>query len=93
MTSNDAAALEFAHRRAWAAWLDKNHGKSSGIWVRLAKKGSAGQSVTYSEALEVALCFGWIDGQKKGEARPPGFRSSFRGLTEACGPRLIARKR
>jgi uncharacterized protein YdeI (YjbR/CyaY-like superfamily) len=36
--------------------------------VRLAKKGSAGQSVTYSEALEVALCFGWIDGQKKGES-------------------------
>jgi len=68
MTSNDAAALEFAHRRAWAAWLDKNHGKSSGIWVRLAKKGSPGQSVTYSEALEVALCFGWIDGQKKGES-------------------------
>ncbi len=68
MTSNDAVALEFAHRRAWAAWLDKNHGKSSGIWVRLPKKGSAGQSVTYSEALEVALCFGWIDGQKKGES-------------------------
>ncbi len=68
MTSSDAAALEFAHRKAWAAWLDKNHGKSSGIWVRLAKKGSAGQSVTYSEALEVALCFGWIDGQKKGES-------------------------
>ena len=68
MTSNDAVALEFAHRRAWAAWLDKNHGKSSGIWVRLAKKGSVGQSVTYSEALEVALCFGWIDGQKKGES-------------------------
>jgi len=55
-------------RKAWAAWLDKNHGKSSGIWVRLAKKGSAGQSVTYSEALEVALCFGWIDGQKKAES-------------------------
>jgi len=68
MTSSDAAALEFAHRKAWAAWLDKNHGKSYGIWVRLAKKGSAGQSVTYSEALEVALCFGWIDGQKKGES-------------------------
>jgi uncharacterized protein YdeI (YjbR/CyaY-like superfamily) len=68
MTSSDAAALEFAHRKAWAAWLDKNHAKSSGIWVRLAKKGSAGQSVTYSEALEVALCFGWIDGQKKAES-------------------------
>jgi uncharacterized protein YdeI (YjbR/CyaY-like superfamily) len=48
-------------------WLDKNHSKSPGIWMRLAKKASGSQSVSYSEALEVALCYGWIDGQKKSD--------------------------
>ena len=46
-------------------WLDKNHESSTGIWLRLKKKGSDIQSVTYDEALDVALCYGWIDGQKK----------------------------
>jgi uncharacterized protein YdeI (YjbR/CyaY-like superfamily) len=63
----DTAALEFANRKAWAGWLDKNHSQSSGIWMRLAKKASGGQSVSYSEALEVALCYGWIDGQKRSD--------------------------
>jgi uncharacterized protein YdeI (YjbR/CyaY-like superfamily) len=49
------------------SWLDKNQSKSPGIWMRLAKKASGGQSVSYSEALEVALCHGWIDGQKKSD--------------------------
>jgi uncharacterized protein YdeI (YjbR/CyaY-like superfamily) len=54
-------------RKAWANWLDENHGTSQGTWVRLAKKASGGRSVSYSEALEVALCYGWIDGQKRSE--------------------------
>lgn len=58
----------FARQAAWAAWLEKNHRNSSGLWMRLAKKGSALRSVTYSEALEIALCYGWIDGQKRGES-------------------------
>jgi uncharacterized protein YdeI (YjbR/CyaY-like superfamily) len=57
----------FATQTAWAAWLKKNHRKSAGLWLRLAKKGSGLRSVTYGEALEVALCYGWIDGQKRGE--------------------------
>jgi uncharacterized protein YdeI (YjbR/CyaY-like superfamily) len=69
LTRGDAAVLEFASRKAWAAWLDKNHGKSPGIWVRLAKKASGSPSVSYPEALEVALCYGWIDGQKKSEGK------------------------
>ena len=52
----------------WAAWLDKNHGTSTGLWLRLAKKSSDLTSITYKEALEVALCYGWIDGQKKPES-------------------------
>jgi uncharacterized protein YdeI (YjbR/CyaY-like superfamily) len=54
----------FRSRNDWAAWLEKNHRKSDGLWLRLAKKASGVQSVTYAEALEVALCYGWIDGQK-----------------------------
>jgi uncharacterized protein YdeI (YjbR/CyaY-like superfamily) len=51
----------------WAAWLEKNHRKSPGLWLRLAKKDSGLRSVTYQEAIEVALCHGWIDGQKRPE--------------------------
>ena len=46
-------------------WLAKNHAKSEGIWLRIYKKNSNTPTVTYSEALDEALCFGWIDGQKK----------------------------
>jgi uncharacterized protein YdeI (YjbR/CyaY-like superfamily) len=58
----------FKSKPDWAAWLDKNHRKSAGVWLRLAKKGSPLRSVSYKEALEVALCYGWIDGQKKPES-------------------------
>jgi uncharacterized protein YdeI (YjbR/CyaY-like superfamily) len=58
----------FATQSAWAVWLEKNHRKSAGLWLRLAKKGSSLRSVTYGKALEVALCYGWIDGQKRGES-------------------------
>jgi uncharacterized protein YdeI (YjbR/CyaY-like superfamily) len=58
----------FATQTDWAAWLEKNHGKSEGVWLRLAKKGSRLRSVTHAEALEIALCYGWIDGQKRGES-------------------------
>lgn len=58
----------FAIQADWAAWLEKNHRHSQGLWLRLAKKGSGLQSVTYGEALEVALCYGWIDGQKRGDS-------------------------
>ena len=57
----------FATQSAWAQWLEKNHRNSRGMWLRLAKKESSLQSLTYGEALEVAICYGWIDGQKRGE--------------------------
>jgi uncharacterized protein YdeI (YjbR/CyaY-like superfamily) len=57
----------FKSQQAWADWLEKNHIKSAGLWLRHAKKGSNIQSVSYKEAIEVALCYGWIDGQKKPE--------------------------
>jgi uncharacterized protein YdeI (YjbR/CyaY-like superfamily) len=55
----------FKDQKHWAIWLEKHHPSSPGLWLRLAKKGSDTQSVSYAEALEVALCYGWIDGQKK----------------------------
>ena len=65
----DAASIRlFKSKQDWAAWLDKNHRTSTGLWLRLAKKSSDLRSVTYKEALEVALCYGWIDGQKKPES-------------------------
>ncbi len=47
----------------WTTWLEKHHATSRGLWLRLAKKHSEMISVTYAEALDVALCYGWIDGQ------------------------------
>ena len=47
-------------------WLEENHDASDGLWLKIAKKGTGERSVTYGEALELALCFGWIDSQKRG---------------------------
>ena len=55
----------FEQQEDWADWLTENHSSSLGLWLRLAKKGADVPSVSYDEAIEVALCFGWIDGQKK----------------------------
>lgn len=55
----------FASQDAWEHWLDTYHERLHGIWVKISKKASETTTVTYSEALDVALCYGWIDGQKK----------------------------
>jgi uncharacterized protein YdeI (YjbR/CyaY-like superfamily) len=49
----------------WSTWLEANHAVCPGVWLRLAKKTAPFHSVSYAEALEVALCYGWIDGQSK----------------------------
>jgi uncharacterized protein YdeI (YjbR/CyaY-like superfamily) len=60
------SVMLFKRQKDWAAWLSKNHLKSPGVRLRLAKKGSGLESVSYDEAVQVALCYGWIDGQAKG---------------------------
>ncbi len=55
----------FASQAQLEAWLDAHHAESDGIWLKIAKKGSGVESVDYAEALELALCFGWIDSQKR----------------------------
>src|SRR5580692_3461449 len=63
-SSQEPLVLSFPDARAWSRWLAPNHASSPGIWLKIAKKGSKIASVTYAEALEVALAWGWIDGQK-----------------------------
>src|SRR5689334_7977995 len=60
----DLPTLPFANKKKWADWLAKQHDKSTGVWLKLAKKNTGIPSITYEEALDVALCYGWIDGQK-----------------------------
>jgi uncharacterized protein YdeI (YjbR/CyaY-like superfamily) len=57
--------LAFASQAEWEAWLDAEHRASDGVWIKFAKKGSGVETVVYAEALEVALCYGWIDSQVK----------------------------
>jgi uncharacterized protein YdeI (YjbR/CyaY-like superfamily) len=59
----EAPIVSFESAQSWRAWLAKNHGASKGVWLRLFKKASGKPTVTYDEALDDALCFGWIDGQ------------------------------
>ncbi len=61
----DLPELAFETPEAWAAWLRENHESAPGVWIRIAKKASAIPSVTRAQALEEALCHGWIDGQAK----------------------------
>src|SRR5919106_3373463 len=66
MKAADYPILPFESKKKWVDWLAKQHDKSTGVWLKLAKKDSGIASVNYEEALEFALCYGWIDGQKKG---------------------------
>jgi uncharacterized protein YdeI (YjbR/CyaY-like superfamily) len=60
----DRPVISFESGDAWEAWLAEHHATSPGLWLKFAKKGSGIATVSYSEALDVALCYGWIDGQK-----------------------------
>ncbi len=64
-TNPDLPTVSFASPEAWEAFLDEHHADSDGLWLKIAKKGSGVESVTYSQAVEVALCYGWIDGQAR----------------------------
>ena len=57
--------IAFETAAAWRAWLEHNHEASPGVWLLIAKKGTGVDTVTYEDAIEEALCFGWIDGQRQ----------------------------
>jgi uncharacterized protein YdeI (YjbR/CyaY-like superfamily) len=64
LNSTELPTLPFESKKKFAEWLAKNHDKSAGLWLKIAKKAAGISTVTYAEALDVALCYGWIDGQK-----------------------------
>lgn len=76
--------MAFATAWDWERWLRRNHAASPGVWIRFQKKGSDKASVTYDEAVEGALCYGWIDGQ----LRPKDASSWLRKFTPR-GPRSV----
>lgn len=57
--------IEFKTAKAFETWLVKNHDSSNGLWLKIFKKDSGRKTISYAEALDVALCYGWIDGQKQ----------------------------
>ena len=59
--------VECTTAASWERWLKRHHAAAAGVWLRMAKKDSGIASVAHAEALEVALCYGWIDGQRKSE--------------------------
>lgn len=65
MTKQPLPTESFTGAGEWRRWLRKNHALSDGLWLRIFRNDSGVRTVTYAEALNEALCFGWIDGQKK----------------------------
>lgn len=90
--------LPFANKKKWTDWLAKQHDKSAGVWLQIAKKDSGIPSINYEDALDVALCYGWIDGQKKGfddkywlqKFTPRGPKSIWSKINTENVERLIA---
>jgi uncharacterized protein YdeI (YjbR/CyaY-like superfamily) len=64
VSPDDLPVLAFGSPQSWRDWLAEHHQTSSGLWLKIAKKGAARPTVGYAEAIEGALCYGWIDGQK-----------------------------
>jgi uncharacterized protein YdeI (YjbR/CyaY-like superfamily) len=64
-TSPELPIIAFETQRAFAAWLARNHAKSRGLWIKFAKAASGIRSIRYADAVETALCWGWIDGQSR----------------------------
>ncbi|SHH43789.1 Uncharacterized conserved protein YdeI, YjbR/CyaY-like superfamily, DUF1801 family [Jatrophihabitans endophyticus] len=77
--------LTVADAAAWRAWLHEHHGEHGGVWLTLGKKGATGPtSLTYGQALEEALCHGWIDGQVRG-GDERSYRQRFTPRTARSG--------
>src|SRR5260370_40584048 len=101
MTGSDSSAAAFASAAAWQGWLESEYARSDGVWLKLAKKAAAELTISYTEALEVALCFGWIDAQRRGlddhhwliRVTPRRPRSKWAKIKTENAQSLIARGR
>lgn len=93
-----APTFTFTNQAEWESWLEINGSVASGAWLRLAKRTANHQTVSYAEALESALCYGWIDGQKQGESEhywrqrftPRTARSIWSKINKAKAEALIS---
>ena len=99
MTAHDSLPkIPFASAEEWEEWLEDNHAVSAGVWIRMAKKGAGIESVRYPEVLETAICFGWIDGQRRAlderyflqRFTPRRPRSKWSRINRDTAERLIA---
>jgi uncharacterized protein YdeI (YjbR/CyaY-like superfamily) len=99
--SDGRAILAFASREAFEAWLDAHHADEPGLWVKIAKKGRGIASVSIAEAIEVALCFGWIDSKMHGldddyylqRIQPRKPKSTWSARNQEIVERLVAEGR
>ena len=97
-TKKPLPTTTFRSQKHWAEWLEKHHADSPGVWIKIAKKASGIASVTHAEALEVALRYGWIDGQRKANDEatflqkftPRGPRSIWSKINKATAEAMIA---
>ena len=101
MTPADDPVLPFESQEAWEAWLAEQHATADGVWVKMAKKASGIASVTHAEALESALCYGWIDGRRNRlddrwflqRFTPRRARSNWSAINRAKAEQLISEGR
>lgn len=91
----------FPSAQAWGSWLAEHHQAAKGLWLKLAKKGSGIDTVTYAAAVEGALCYGWIDGQAASyddmywlqRFTPRGSKSVWSKVNRSTALQLIADNR
>jgi uncharacterized protein YdeI (YjbR/CyaY-like superfamily) len=97
-TGQELPIVEVADQEGWRQWLEANHADGRGVWLKFAKKGSPTPTVTYGEAIEEALCYGWIDGQVRAHDShfylqrftPRRARSKWSQINREKATRLIA---
>jgi uncharacterized protein YdeI (YjbR/CyaY-like superfamily) len=98
---SDLITIELANGVAWEEWLEEHHDSSPGVWLKIAKKGAPAATVDHPQALEQAIRYGWIDGQKRGydehywlqRFTPRGPRSKWSQVNRDKALELIAEKR
>jgi uncharacterized protein YdeI (YjbR/CyaY-like superfamily) len=94
----DNPTLTFDTQEAWEAWLDANGESAPGVWLRIARRSAGRATVSYAQAVESALCHGWIDGQKQAESEhywlqrftPRTAKSLWSKINKAKAEALIA---
>jgi uncharacterized protein YdeI (YjbR/CyaY-like superfamily) len=100
-TKQDLPIISFASQQEWAAWLAAQPAASRGLWLKIAKKDSGVETVSYAEALESALCHGWIDGQRAAHDEqffltrftPRGRKSKWSQINRAKATELLRQGR